>query len=89
VKTFVYILRNPLNKFYAGLSKNPERRAQEHNAGKTRTTKGKGPWIIVHTEEYLSTPEARKREKFLKSGLGRTWIKSKFTAISFSEPNKD
>jgi len=85
---FVYILRNSDNKFYVGIGEVPQRRLKEHNAGKTKTTRGKGPWEIVHTEEYTSRIEARAREKFLKSGIGRAWIKSKFTVIkSASDSN--
>jgi putative endonuclease len=85
---FVYILRNANNKFYVGMAELPEKRLKEHNSGKTKTTRGKGPWEIVHTEQYPNRIEARAREKFLKSGIGRAWIKSKFTVIkSASDSN--
>ncbi|GEM_PF-2758467 len=46
-------------------------RIKDHNAGKTRSTKGYRPLKVIHTEEYASREEAYKRELFLKSGYGR------------------
>jgi len=33
------------------------------------------PWEVIHVEFLSSKREALKREKFLKSGLGRKWIR--------------
>ncbi|MEQ8323331.1 MAG: GIY-YIG nuclease family protein [Vicingaceae bacterium] len=51
------------------------RRLQEHNSGKTKSTKAFVPWKLFLIEEYETTEEARKREKYLKSGIGREYIK--------------
>jgi len=40
------------------------------------TYKQKGPWQLIHKEKYSTRGEAMKREKFLKSGRGREWIKA-------------
>ncbi len=34
------------------------------------------PWIIVVTEEFEKRLEAREREKYLKTGVGREFIKT-------------
>jgi putative endonuclease len=39
------------------------------------TYKQKGPWRLIYSEEHATRSEAMKREKFLKSGQGREWIK--------------
>jgi putative endonuclease len=52
-----------------------EKRLKEHNAGKTKSTKGYRPWILVFTEQFSTRFSARTREKYLKSGIGKEFIK--------------
>lgn len=43
----------------------------------TRTTKRyAGPWRMVYSEEISTRAEALAREKALKSGQGRAWLKN-------------
>lgn len=75
---FVYILVSLKdNKFYTGISNNPARRLREHNLGKdsTPSTKHRGPFKTVYLEKVPDRKEARLREKYLKSGCGREFIK--------------
>ncbi len=76
---FVYVLRSEKDsRLYVGMSKNVDKRLLEHNAGKTRSTKAYRPWKIIHTEIHLDRIAARKREKYLKSGFGKMWLKEKY-----------
>jgi len=43
----------------------------EHNHGHSKFTKGGIPWELLYQEEFNSLSEARKRELFLKIGVGR------------------
>jgi len=71
----VYVLwSSKLNKRYVGSTENLKRRLNEHNKGANRFTKGGTPWILVYREEYSTRSEARRREIFLKSGVGRSWL---------------
>lgn len=73
---FVYVLRSEKDgRLYKGFSSNLEKRILEHNSGKTKSTKGYLPWRLVYSEKVENRIEARKREKFLKSGLGRDFLK--------------
>ena len=36
------------------------------------------PWRIIHTEEFTDKQTAAKREKQLKGGQGRAWIRTNF-----------
>ncbi len=73
---FIYVLYSvDYDRFYIGLTVDCERRLGEHNGGKSSSTKAFTPWIILHTEEYLTRGEARIREKYLKSAAGRKWRK--------------
>ena len=73
---FVYVLRSLRNnKRYVGFTeKSPERKLAEHNNGATRWTRHNGPFVLLHVEPFAESAEARKRERFLKSGKGRQWL---------------
>ena len=62
----VYVLRNPKGRYYVGLSEDPRRRLQEHNAGLSQWTKGHRPREIVWQNGPLPLGEARKLENKLK-----------------------
>ena len=74
---FVYAIRSlTRNYVYVGLSNDYERRVNEHNEGYERTTKPYRPFEIILVEEFPTRPEERKREKYLKSGVGKAYLKS-------------
>ncbi|MDY0295915.1 MAG: GIY-YIG nuclease family protein [Acidobacteriota bacterium] len=65
---YLYILYSPnLNKFYVGSTSNLDWRITQHNKGLSPYTKGKGPWSLVHVEEFSDKAQASKREKEIKS----------------------
>ncbi len=73
---FVYILYSiSFDRYYVGLTDSLERRLEEHNKGKTKSTKAFIPWQIVHVEQFETLLETRNREKYLKSAAGRRWRK--------------
>ena len=77
MKWFVYVLRSiNFERNYIGFSRNVSKRLRQHNSGKTKSTKPYLPWKILFSEEFSSKEEALKREKFLKSGKGREYIKN-------------
>lgn len=72
----VYVIRSLKDgRFYVGMTKNLEQRIQEHQSGKTKSTKGFRPWKLIFIEEFENYSEARKREKYLKAGSGKEYIK--------------
>ena len=72
---FTYILySDKLNKYYIGACIDIERRLYEHNIGHSTFTKTGMPWAIVHTEQYESLPEAKKRETQIKKMKSRKYI---------------
>jgi len=77
---YVYVLRSLVkeNTFYTGYTENLAVRLSQHNAGKTKSTKHGAPWEIVYREVYHTRIEALNREKYLKSGAGREFLKSVF-----------
>ena len=74
---FTYVLYSKEhNKYYTGMTSSLVRRLSEHNSGKTKSTKAYRPWKIIYQEEYGSEIEAIRREKYLKGGSGREFLKS-------------
>ena len=55
-------------------------RRARHNAGLVLATKSYRPWELVAREEYKSRAEAMRREKWLKSGVGRKYVWEMVTA---------
>lgn len=82
---FVYVLKSKKDsKFYTGITNNLERRLAEHNNSKSSTpsTKNRGPFIVIYFEKMENRKIAREREKYLKSGSGREFIKLKYSAVA-------
>jgi len=74
----VYVLENQNdNSWYIGQTEDLERRLKQHNSGNGgRTTKIiKGVWKLIYAEAYCDKRDAIGREKFLKSGSGRMYLK--------------
>ncbi|MBS3769252.1 MAG: GIY-YIG nuclease family protein [Bacteroidales bacterium] len=63
-------------RLYKGLTSDLQKRINEHNRGKTKTTKAFKPWELVYYKEFSTRDEARQREKYLKTGAGRRFLKS-------------
>jgi len=73
---YVYAISS-INRIYiyVGISDEPLRRIGHHNKGYNRTTKPYLPFIELLIESYQTRVEARRREKFLKSGIGKEYLK--------------
>jgi len=75
----VYILQSEKDKkTYVGFCENILKRFNEHNSGKVAATKCRRPLRILFTEEAENLKEAKKREKYWKSGGGRRRLKQLF-----------
>jgi len=73
---YVYAFYNKNRKvFYIGFTNDLKRRVQEHKNGKTHTTYRMADKLLVYYEACLSKEDAMKREKQLKTGFGRGYLK--------------
>ena len=71
----LYVIRSVQNKYrYVGITNDLDDRMARHNSGRSSATKGFAPFLVIHTETFSSMLEARVREKFLKSGVGRKFL---------------
>src|SRR3989338_885611 len=76
---FVYVLKSLKNqKQYIGITgKNPAVRLSEHQRGMAHWSCRNGPFNLIYEEQCDDKEFARRREKFLKSGHGRSFLKRK------------
>ncbi|RJQ31628.1 GIY-YIG nuclease family protein [Candidatus Parcubacteria bacterium] len=74
---YVYAIKSlNRNYLYVGLTNNPERRINQHNEGRERTTRTYAPFRTLIVENFSTRVDARNREKYLKSGIGKEYLKS-------------
>ncbi len=63
------------NYIYVGMTEDLDRRIAEHISGKNKTTKPYKPFKLIYSEEFQTRMEARIKEKNLKSGSGKEFLK--------------
>jgi len=75
----VYVIYSEqIKRKYTGHTENLERRLNQHNLGLLGTyTKNKGPWRLIYSEQFDTRSKAIGREKELKTGKGRDFLKLK------------
>lgn len=75
---YVYVLRSLKDKqLYTGFTDNIERRVREHNNQEEKSTKSRAPFELIYFEGCLSKKDALVREKYLKSGMGKKYIRNR------------
>jgi putative endonuclease len=85
MKYYVYVLKSKKDKKnYYGFTTDIKRRIIEHNNGLVKSTRGRRPFELLYSEIVDTRTDARKREKYFKSGFGRKYIKSKINKLALS-----
>lgn len=78
----IYVIKSEATgKIYIGQTSDLTERLKRHNhllpiKKKGFTSKNRGPWKLVYCEDYPDRSSALAREKFLKSGRGREFLKT-------------
>jgi len=73
---YVYVLHSNFDSgLYIGFSTDLRRRMKEHQDGKAFATSFREPWRLIYYEAYLDEEDALGRERYLKSGGGRRFLK--------------
>lgn len=68
---YVYVLRNSLSqRFYTGFTRDLKKRLVHH-------LNGKPGYKLVYYEACINTSDAMAREKYLKSGPGKKYLKNR------------
>jgi len=74
---FVYAIRSRTRSYiYVGLSSKVENRVAYHNNGYEKTTRPYRPFDLILVESFPTRALAREREKYLKSGAGKEFLKT-------------
>ena len=73
---YTYVLYSShFDRIYIGQTNNLDFRVDKHNFGLIKSTKRYVPWKLIYYETYGTRSEAMKREKYLKSHIGRDYIR--------------
>ncbi len=76
MKYSVYIIQSQEGYRYTGMTEDLDNRIIEHkNKSLSFWTKRGNNWKIIYHEEFNLKSDALKREKWLKSGIGRQYLK--------------
>lgn len=75
---YVYVLLSEVDgQFYTGYTKDLNARLEKHNSGLVKSTTTRKPLRLIYWEGCLNQQDATRREKYLKSGNGKIYIKSR------------
>jgi putative endonuclease len=62
---------------YKGVTTDVNKRLKEHNSGRTKSTKSRRPFVMLHYEEYSDKTSALRRENWSKTLEGGGELKLK------------
>ena len=75
---YVYLLISEKDgNFYTGSTADLTRRFEEHNSGLVNSTKNRLPLKLIYYEACLNEIDARNRERYLKSGMGKKYLRNR------------
>ena len=75
---YTYVIQSKKDrKWYTGSTLDLRKRFQQHNNNEVSSTKGRGPFELIYYEACINEEDARVREKYLKSGPGKRYLKNR------------
>ncbi|MBU4312817.1 MAG: GIY-YIG nuclease family protein [Candidatus Omnitrophica bacterium] len=75
---YVYVMKSLKdNELYTGFTDNLERRIKEHNNREEVSTKSRVPFKLIYFEGCLNKKDAIAREKQLKTGRGKKYLRDR------------
>ncbi len=75
---YVYVLLSEVDRqFYTGAASDLKQRMHKHNEGQVPSTRERRPLKLVYYEACLSKEDAYRREKYLKSGMGKRYLRNR------------
>ena len=84
---YVYVLRSEADSgLYIGYSSDLKKRLAQHKRGAAAATSYRGPWKLIYYEAYLEQGDALGREKYLKSGGGRRFLRAQLSHYLAKHP---
>lgn len=81
---YTYVLQSEKDKhYYTGFTNDLRKRLIEHKNGEVFSTKGRGHMKLIYYEACLNEEDAIQREKYLKSGIGKRFLKNRIRRFRF------
>jgi len=75
---YTYVLRSKKDsRWYTGATDDLRKRFKRHNNNEVTATKGRGPFELIYYEACFNKNDAFAREKYLKSGPGKRYLKNR------------
>jgi putative endonuclease len=75
---YTYVLQSKKDKgWYTGSTADLRKRFKDHNSKRVNSTKNRTPFILIYYEACINEQDARQREKYLKSGPGKQYLKNR------------
>lgn len=76
--TYVYVIKSEKSgRLYTGCTSDLRKRLNEHNQNKSSSTSKRGPYQLIYYEACMNENDAFSREKYLKSGMGKRYLKNR------------
>ncbi len=73
---YVYLIKSKIKNWtYIGYSTNLTKRFREHQKGLSLSTKPYRPFELIFYEAYKSKLDAKRREKYFKTNIGKRSLK--------------
>ncbi len=77
---YVYVLQSLKdNQWYTGYTPDLRKRIKIHEDGLVESTKSRRPFKLIYFEGCLNQQDATRREKYLKSGNGKIYIRNRLS----------
>ena len=81
---YTYVLQSKKNgRFYTGQTNDLRKRLKEHNNRKSTYTRLQGPYKLIYYEACVDEEDAKARERYLKSGRGKRYLKERLRRFLF------
>lgn len=75
---YTYVLRSKRDgQFYTGCTNDLRKRFSQHNTGTMVATQKRRPFDLLYYEASPDQSDAYAREKYLKSGMGKRYIRNR------------
>lgn len=79
---YIYVIKSSRDKkLYVGHTSDLKKRFNEHNAGQVKSTQSRRPFKLLYYEACNLLKDALAREKALKTGFGRAYLKRRLSDI--------
>lgn len=75
---YIYVLQSEKDgNLYTGYTPDLRKRILRHNNGVVQSTKYRIPFKLLYYEACVDMKDARARERYLKTGMGKRYLKNR------------